>query len=73
MNLDKARVLERTQVEFEHAKESALAEAKLQAERVQTRNALIGAGLLGALLVLISFLYRANRRTQSSWLRRTWE
>lgn len=63
LNLDKARVLERTRLEFEHAKESALAEAKLQAERVQKRNALIGAGLLGALLVLISLLYRANRRT----------
>ena len=63
MDLGKARELTKVQLDFEHEKENALAEARLAGERVKKRNAMIGAGLVSALLLVLLFFYRASRRT----------
>lgn len=63
LDLAKVRELAKVQAEFEHQKETVLAEARLSAERVKRRNALIGGSLLSVLLVVLAFFYHASRRS----------
>ena len=61
-NADKVREITETQLNYEHQNELALSELKLNNEKLKKRNALIGLGLVLALMALLILLIVKSRQ-----------